>query len=147
MINIFRALIIISTLSYAAFACVGFVDTPYLSEKELDILSWSGHEAFIELPLIINWAIIIVWLPLAIGMYYFNPLSRLLYLSLSIISTITYPLFGIVVATGYEFMFLQITTVLDGAILVMAYFTSISENFKRHNKSLNRIGAKNAPPG
>ena len=130
MTTLFRALIVASLLSYAIVVCIGHFDAPYLSEKELDLLSWYGHGAVIELSPFMNWVLILVWLPAAIGMYLFNSIARFVYLFLAILIIITTPLFGAYIALGYEFMFLQITTFLDGAILVMAYFTSVSDKFK-----------------
>ena len=130
MISLFRTLIILSLLSYAIFIGIGYIDAPYLGEEESNLLSWAGHGAILELPTFLNWAIVLVWLPIAIGMYLFNPIARFMYLCLAILFTITTPLFGMYIAMGYEFMFLQITTFLDGAILAMAYFTHISAKFK-----------------
>jgi hypothetical protein len=131
MITLYRALVIISTTSYLLFIGIGYVDSSFLSKEELDILSWGGYGASIQMPAFLHWALVASWVPLAFGMYLFKPLARKLYLWLVIIFILANPFFGLFVATGYEYMLYHISTFLDGAILVMAYYTSISNEFSK----------------
>ena len=131
MHTIYRTMIVVSLLTYYMYVGVGYVDTPYLSEEELNLLSWGGHGAIIQFHPIVHWGLVFIWLPLAIGMWFYNSLSRKLYLILAMSFLMLNPFVGYSVSTGYEMMFYQTTTFLDGAILAMAYFTNnISNSFK-----------------
>jgi hypothetical protein len=131
MIKFYRALVIISTMSYLLFVGVGYVDSSFLSKDELDLLSWGGYGAIIQMPLFLHWFLVGIWVPLAIGMCLFKPLARKIYLWLAITFILANPFFGFVVSTGYESMLYQLAIFLDGAVLVMAYFTSISSEFTK----------------
>ena len=131
MIKLYRTLIIVSTISYLIFAGVGYVDSRFLTKDELDLLSWASYGAIIKFPPLLHWGLVFSWVPLAIGMYFFKPIARKIYLWLSIIFILANPFVGFAVFTGYEMMLYQATTFLDGAILALAYFSSIANEFSK----------------
>ncbi len=130
MIKLFRSLVVVSSLSYFLFLGSWYLFTPYLSEDVLAVLTWTGYGAIIQLPPFVSWALVLFWLLIAIGMYFFNSTARLLYLVFTIFFILTTPLYGLFVSTAYDLVFLEITNFLDGAILAMAYLSSISAKFK-----------------
>lgn len=130
MIQIFRASIILSSLSYILFIALPYLEQSFLSQQEIDALSWVGYEAVISMPNWLHWLTVFIWLPLAIGMWFLNPLARTAYLYLSIFFLILHPFTGLFVETGWGVMLFQATAFLDGAILTMAYFTGLNKEFK-----------------
>jgi len=130
MKNIFRALIIFSIFIYAFFVAKQYFDSSFHSKETLDLLSWNGFEALLTMPSWLTWLTVLIWLPVSIGIYYFNRMARTAYLVLAITFTVTLPLFGMHVYTGTDMMLYQLTAILDGIILTMAYLTSISAHFK-----------------
>ena len=130
MNKLFRISVIISAFSYALFIGGWYLFTPYLSEKELDVLSWTGYGAIIEYPPIVTYALTAIWLPITIGMYFYNSKARLLYLIFTVYFIITTPLYGMFVSASFSLVFLEISNFLDGAILTMAYLTGVSQKFK-----------------
>ena len=131
MKTIFRSLIILSVVIYTVIIAKPYFDSSFHSKDLLDLLAWNGFEAIVFLPEWANWIIILIWLPISLGMYYFNKQSRLAYLIAAIFFTLTLPLFGTQIFTGTEIMLYQLVATLDGIVLTMAYFTSISDEFKK----------------
>ena len=131
MIQIFRILIVISTLSYAVFVFLPYLDESFLTQQEIDVLTWSKYEALIIFPDWLSWFLIYIWLPLAIGMWFFNRLARTAYLCLSIFFLVFSAFSGLFVSTGLEIMLYQATAFLDGAIITMAYLTNLNDEFKK----------------
>ena len=131
MISIFRISIVLSIVVYTTFVAKPYFDSSFHSDAILNILSWSGYEALVTLPFWFAWLTILIWLPVSIGMYYFNHIARTIYLILTITFTVTIPLYGAYTFTGTDIMLFQLTAFLDGAILTMAYLTSVSDQFKK----------------
>ena len=131
MKTIFRALIILTVLIYVIFIAKPYFDSSFHSKDLLDLLAWNGFEALVFLPEWANWIITLIWLPISLGMYCFNKQSRLAYLIAAVFFTLSLPLFGTQVFTGTEIMLYQLIATLDGIILTMAYFTSISDEFTK----------------
>lgn len=129
MIPIFRISVVVSLLVYALFVAKAYFDSSFISQGMLDLLSWNKYEAVIMLPFWVDWITILIWLPVSIGTYYFYRPFRTIYLVLSVVFIFTKPLFGAAIFTGTDLMLFQLTVFLDGAILAMAYFTSVSERF------------------
>ena len=130
MEQIFRVAIAISTITYAAYILSPYIDMSLLDQQTLDVLTWDRYGAIYEMPVLLDWFFVFLWLPLAIGMWVFNPLARTGYLGFSIFFLFLLPFEGLFVATGFEMMLYQATSFLDGAILVMAYFTGLNKRFK-----------------
>ena len=131
MVKIFRILVVLSTISYACFIIAPYIDYSFLTEKEIDVLSWDGYSAAYIFPEWLEWLSILVWIPLAIGMYLFNPIARKIYLVLTIVFFVDALFTGLVVKTSYEIALYQLTSFFDGAVLTMAYLTtSIGNKFE-----------------
>jgi len=131
MVKIFRILVILSTISYACFIIAPYIDYSFLTEKEIDILSWDGYQAVYILPEWLVWISILIWIPLTIGMYLFNPIARKIYLVLIIMFFIDTLFAGLFVKTSHEIVLYQLTSFFDGVVLTMAYLTSISNKFEK----------------
>ncbi len=130
MKKLFRILLIISTLTYIVYLTAPYFDKYYLDQGTRDLLQWTGYQSVLEIP---NWLLSIssfFWLPLAIGLWFFNSLVRKIYLIYTLLFLFLNPLLGLFIASGFEMFFFQATTLLDGVILTMAYFTSLDDEFK-----------------
>jgi magnesium-transporting ATPase (P-type) len=131
MIKIFRAAVILSYVLFVVYMVKPYVDTSFHDEETLKILSLNGYGAVISLSAWTDWIFLGIWFVLAVGMYLFNPIARLVYLLMVVIFTLLGPFFGIYVGTGTELALFQAIAYLDGAILTMAYLTSLSKKFKK----------------
>ena len=131
MEKIFRVFVVANVVAFSIYVIIPYIDSIFHSNEALDILAYSGYGAIIKLPSIYQWFSTLIWLPVSLGMFYYNSIARTLFLVLTIFFALTSTLHGFVVLTGYEVMVYEFTTLLDGVILTMAYFTSVSEKFKK----------------
>lgn len=132
MIKIYRTLVIVSLMSFGLYMGLPYFDAAFLNEDEIKVLAWGGYGSIITYPQWLGWVLTFVWIPIAIGMVFFYPIARKVYVLLTVVFIVMNPLSGLMVLTGLQAMVYEITTLLDGAILTMAYFTSINEEFKKN---------------
>ncbi|HEY8539708.1 MAG TPA: hypothetical protein VIL28_12635 [Steroidobacteraceae bacterium] len=64
-----------------------------------------------------------------IGLYRFQPWARPLALLMTALGLLFYPLLGTTVLSGWAQFFLEISSVLWGAVLAMSYVSSLSTRF------------------
>jgi hypothetical protein len=63
------------------------------------------------------------------GLYLFKPWSRGFAVSMTLLSVISYLLFGVQVKSGWALMLFQLSSVLWGAVLAISYVSSLSRRF------------------
>lgn len=127
--KIFRVLIVIDILLYLSALTLPLIDGSWLSEKELDVLSYLGYEALVVMPSFVHWFILISWFSIIIAMYFFVPVSRLFFLAWLILTTILVIISGMNVMTPLDAFHSDMGNILDGVILSMAYFSGVSQRF------------------
>lgn len=130
MISIFRGLIITNVILYTALIILPYIDSAWLSEKELDVLSYSGYGAYYTFPSFILWGIFVVWVLSMLGLIYFYDLARKVFLWWLILTSLLTIGSGLDTRTALQAFLANVSTLLDGAIIVMAYFTSVENYFK-----------------
>ncbi len=64
-----------------------------------------------------------------IGLYMFQPWARPLALSMTALGLLFHPLLGVSMQSGWAHLFLEISTMLWGAVLTMSYLSSVSARF------------------
>ncbi|MBT8062039.1 MAG: hypothetical protein KJO85_05100 [Gammaproteobacteria bacterium] len=129
IVEIFRGLIVTSTVLYIAYYILPFVDSDFLSEQSLIVLSWARHGALVPFPVWLDYSMFVIWIGSAVGMYFFVPLARSVFVWIYIVLTALTPFFGLNVETGLSQMLFNLVTLFDGAIIAMAYLTSVERNF------------------
>ena len=73
----------------------------------------------------------------AIGVYVFNPIARTVYFVMVMVFLAITPFSGMRAFTAIDQFLLEVTMLLDGAILALAYLSSVSGEFAtKPNKSL-----------
>lgn len=127
--KIFRALIIVNVLFYLSALTLPYIDGSWLTEKELDVLSYLGYEALIVLPSFAHWFILISWFSIILAMYFFVPVSRLFFLAWLVLTTMLVIVSGMNVMTSLDAFHSDMGNILDGVILSMAYFSGVSQRF------------------
>ncbi len=125
----FRALVVISTLIYLVYWFLPFVDWRWYSLDVLELRELSGIGAQLLLPLAVEYILFAAWILAAVGMYFFKAIARSAFLWLYIVSTLMEPFLGVVVLTGLDSVLSSLSTVLDGAIIAIAYLTSVERQF------------------
>jgi len=110
-----------------------FVDYMWFTNEQLYLLDQDGLGAKIEFPESFYWVQLTVWLVLSVGMYFFVSVARTLFLIAVVISLIGTLFFGVRSITPYESFLITIISQLDGAIIILAYFTGVGVKFDKNS--------------
>jgi hypothetical protein len=137
IVKTFRGLIIINVVLYLCSLVLPFFDDAWLVERELDVLSYLGYGAMINLPSVVHWLILLTWFSAVIGMYFFIPLARLVFLILVCVSTILVIVSGMSVMTSVDAFLSDSGNIIDGVILAMAYLSSVAICFNNSSKGVD----------
>jgi len=108
---------------------VPFIDLYWLPEDELNLLSGDGYKSILPSHPIIYWGTFSIWLLVNIGLFFYVKIAKSVFLPLLVIFVVLSMFWGYQVLTPYESTVRSLIDILDGVILVMIYFTSISEKF------------------
>jgi hypothetical protein len=65
-----------------------------------------------------------------VGLYFFQPWSRTLAVSMTLLTLLFYPLLGVSVQSGWASLLLEISTTLWGAVIAISYVSSLSARFE-----------------
>lgn len=128
MINTFKNIVLLSYISYVVWFFL-----PYIYETTnpvvLDVLIWNGYGGFATDSLIIAYLFLAIYSIATLGLLYFKIWAKPLFLTLTIISIGFCFLNGLSVSTPIDNFLMYITTLADGAILAMLYFSDIKNEF------------------
>jgi len=101
----------------------------YLDSETQGILAWGGHKAALNMPEwfwnIFLFAIVASY----IGMFLFRKAFRTIFLVVTIISFPITFIGGMSVITGIEVVLIDLSTLLTGFILALAYYSNLKERF------------------
>lgn len=101
----------------------------YLDSETQGILAWGGHKSAIDLP---EWfwnGLLLLIIVSYIGMFLLRKAFRTLFL---VVTIALFPLSligGMSVITGMEVVIIDISTLLSGFIIALAYFSNLKEKF------------------
>ena len=139
MDKLFRGLLIISVVLYSSYYVMPYFYHHWLSEEQLAYISYSGQFSIIQIPIFVSHAIFIGWLLSSIGMFFYNNFARNLFIFLAIVTLVIIPFTGYTSMTALETALFGFLNILDGALIVIALFTSVSIKFQKPpNKQLNQ---------
>ena len=143
--TLFRSCVVATTLFYIAYWFLPYT-YGYLDYEIGNVLSYYGHGAIIELHPNLDYPIFISWVLIAIGLFFYINIARTAFMIMTVIFLAISPLLGLSVETAGGLARLGLMAMLDGAIIIMAFFTPVASKFTGSNKSSNLTGAENAPP-
>jgi hypothetical protein len=109
-------------------AFVWFYMTDDLQVAEL--LKFNGYGAMVQGITPLYYLLIAVRLIILIGLLSFHPTARLMFLAYVVATMPASILLGFRVIPPIEQPFLYLESVLDGVILALAYYSSVSERFR-----------------
>jgi hypothetical protein len=130
MEKLFRYFVATSILLTIAYWLIPYVDISWLPEDELRLLQADGYKALIPRHPAIYWGLFFVWIFTLIGLLFFKKIARTAYFGLFVLMTLAEPFFGYLVLSPIEAMIDNILAVAQGAILAMAYLTTVGARFK-----------------
>ncbi|MFA4829044.1 MAG: hypothetical protein WC855_05565 [Thermodesulfovibrionales bacterium] len=130
MNKIFRLIILISIGSYVLLLFAPYNIPAIYDQSTLNLLEWSGYGAN---EILLNygfWAVMVLYLISALGLWFFINEARFLYLAVIVFDLLSTPFGGLWVQSGIDGMLSYISTLLDGIILYMAFMSPVSQQFK-----------------
>ncbi len=131
MKRIFSTTIIVATLLYVVWYFMPFAWEYLYDNETLGGLQWNGYGAKLNLDGPIPYIAGIAYLVSALGMLFYKLWARTLFTLLTISTVISAPFWGVAASGGYDVLVGNIVTLSDGAIIAMAYLTSVSSEFKQ----------------
>ena len=126
---IYRSSIVIGTLAYVIYFFLPYT-YGYLDSDMGALLAYSGYGAIMQGGAVFGYAIFTAWIACAIGLFLFYNVARTAYVGLIIFTTALVPLLGTTVETAGGSLLIDISSIMDGAILAMAFFSPIRNEFK-----------------
>ena len=134
----FRLLVIASTVCYVIWCAIPYgvvYFLPVTSEYRMAV-ELGAHRALLPVghPLYFG-AWFVSWLVAAAGLLFFQNWARHTYLALSVLGLVTDPLSGFMMQTPIDRVFNTTNSLLDGAILTLAYFSPTALFFRKTSPS------------
>lgn len=129
MEKVFRTIVVINL---AAFLIWFFQPYGYLTitdKSVMDALAWNGYGGNEILNQYIPWCFLAVSLICAVGLYFYLNFARILFALMVLSALLLSPFMGLNIGTGIDTFFHTLINLLDGIILFMSYFSSISNKF------------------
>jgi len=147
-IRTFQIFVVVSTLSYIVWFYFPYISerlaNPLYLEIERGVRQYAGLGALLPVhhPLYSGtW--FGLWLVASLGLFFFQNWARHLFLTLYVLCIVLVPFSGFSGQGALESFLGELTTVLDGAILAMAYLSPLADGFKHvPNSALNRTRGK-----
>ena len=130
MESIFRYLVVISAALTILFWGMPYIDYMWFSIEQIHLLDQSGLGTVIPVSDVLYWGILFIWLVLSVGLFFYNPLARTGFIVFYILSFVFGLLGGIQVVTPYESAIASLIGLADGAIITLAYLTSVGAKFE-----------------
>ena len=116
-------------ITVAIWVTIPYIEKYWLSEQALDLVSANGWGGLVTTPSILYWPILVYWVAVSVGLLLRRKSARTIYFAGIIIFSIVDLVSGFVVLMPVEAGLVEITSLLDGAIVAIAYFTSVSREF------------------
>ncbi|MGH8617562.1 MAG: hypothetical protein ACREUW_07695 [Burkholderiales bacterium] len=133
LIRLFHRLVIASALIGIFLSVSPWLPLPLSPELYLALDAIGAGALAPSLWHITWWIIQPLWLLAAIGLYTFQRWARWLFVGVYTVSTMASAVGGAVVWLPWEIVLFTITTLMDGAIIALAFLTPLRERFGRAN--------------
>ena len=126
---IFRVLVSLAMIATALFWSMPYIDYMWYPTDQLSLLDQNGLGASLHTGIIFYWFELGLWLIVSLGLFFYIPIARTAFIVLYLALTPLIFFSGIQVLTPIETFLSSILGLLDGAIIAIMYFTSVSEKF------------------
>ena len=131
MNGIFRIMLVVNLGLYLAWFIFPYSYKYWVSEESLQLLSYSGFEAFFIAPESTYWVMFAITACNLVGLFFYVNVCRSLFLVLLIVNLISQMTAGLTIYTGVESGILNVSLIFDGVLLAMMYLTTVSLSFKK----------------
>lgn len=131
MIRIFRALLAVSLLLYVGWIASFYWAFALFSEDVARAIAHNGAEAWVQMPAGIFWLFPVLWVIATIGMWHFSQGFRGLFGVLVVGSIVFSMVSGMSIQSGPQAALGEVVSLMDGAILAIAFFASVDSEFRK----------------
>jgi hypothetical protein len=107
--------------------------------KITQVLSGNALGSFLPHHPAVDIAFLVAWLLASVGLLFFQNWGRHLFLTLALLGMIDLALSGLVVYTPFEHAFSRFQSLLDGAVLALAYLSPVRDCFALQAPSNNTV--------
>ena len=134
--TIFRSLIIFSVLLGIASAAVDAIVPNLIPSSLTQAYENVPTPAIFENPLWLAFFVALLFMSLVstLGLLFFKRWARMLSLYSTVLVYAIYPFSGITLASGWANALTELSATIWGAVLAIAYFSSLSERFAKAQK-------------
>ena len=133
MESTFRFALITNILLSILFWCLPYIDYLWLTAEEMILLDQGGLGSVLPHSELWYWSSLIIWITTSIGMYFYNELARKIFVVMQLLTYTLSLFYGIQVLSVLESALSGLITLLDGAILTMAYLTALGGKFEKNS--------------
>ena len=123
-------MVLVALALTVVFWVIPKIDYLWLNAAELSLLKSHGWNSILPNTPIIYWSILGLWIVISIGLLKRVKYFRAIYVASLIATCIANVLWGYVVLSPLEAGIVNLLGMFDGAILALAFFTSVSNSFK-----------------
>jgi len=135
MTKLFNFMVLVALALTIVLWFIPVFDERFLSDEALKLLSANGWGSFIPNPSFIYWPQLIFWIVISIGLVLRIKAARFIYfLGIIFLAVVNFG-WGFLVYSPLEAGLANLINLLDGGILIMAYFTSVNNEFASPNKT------------
>ena len=131
MDKIFRTIVVTSAILFLIVTLLPFIDYLWLTNDQLELLAYDGWDSIIPNNQFIYWLLTIIWLIISVGLFFFIRIARTAFLIMQITVFIASFFWGIRISSPEVTAINGLIAISDGAILVMAYLTSVARCFEK----------------
>jgi len=130
----FRMLVVLSAICWVLLLIGPWVFWRDLSDETYDGLSWRGFDAVLPTTPTVYYITAALWFMAAVGVYFFVPAALWLYSALVVFGMATTLLGGMQTALAVESFLFYLLNLGDGAILALAYWTPLRDEFAKRGE-------------
>ena len=131
-ISAYRASVLASLGCYLLWILFPYAYPIFHNELEINLLQEiGGYQAILVLPASVAWLIVAVWVVLAWAMWHFWRRARICYLGMAVFTGLLTLTEGFRVQSPIEAFLLDVTLMFDGAVLALAYFSTVRHEFEK----------------
>lgn len=134
MERLFKAIVAGSTVLFVIFWLLPFIDSLWLTDPEIRLLRADSLGSVIPNSPFIYWGMFSLWLLLSVGLFLYVRAARTGFLVMLILVSVANLFWGFRVFSPLGITLSYIITLCDGAIVTMAYLTSINEKFSKRSR-------------
>ena len=131
MTKLFRSLVLLSLGLYVLWFYFPLLDPYLFDEERLAIWEYSGFDSKFDFPLWHSYLWLAFWAVVTYGLFNFAKWSRDVLIIGYIVAYFLAPIYGTTIQSPVSGILSDLTTLLDGIIIGMAYFSPVAGRFRQ----------------